>query len=506
MRASRLILLWALVAPLEGIASASPNVPLDDPVYAELARLHALGRLPFYENGLRPLTEAAIQDLLASAGAPSEPTLLAPRDGRLWIRPFNRVIVRSEQFFEDAHAYELPNRPLPVGSGMAGRISLACEHQEGRPCGNGAGLMLELDSSAGYGRWVSGFMRLRAVAGDGPYSLDGALDRGYVNAELGPLAIEIGRDVLALGPGVHTQLLWGTNAAPLDAVRLSTSRLLQIPRVPIRVNALVFAGRLRDPQRFHDTILTGGRLAFTLLDQVQIGVQQILELCGDGALCFNVGDFIVEQFNRVDCCTGPDRSNRRISFDLTYTFPWLRGTRVYYELAFEDMRERVLDAFIFDGDHLFGVELPAVTRRGHHGLLLEVQHNGVRSQSHTLYTSGMTNGGFAVGSPLGPDSWSVYAEARLDVEPFTISPWLELARISSDTYQLVEHGPIFRTSSGIAELRYRIGARARVAPSPSLRLECRALFEHVDSFAFVAGAARDNLGIEMTMTWFPYVR
>ena len=41
-------------------ARATPNIPLEDPVYLELARLRAEGKLPAYLGGARPLTEAEV--------------------------------------------------------------------------------------------------------------------------------------------------------------------------------------------------------------------------------------------------------------------------------------------------------------------------------------------------------------------------------------------------------------------------------------------------------------
>jgi hypothetical protein len=51
---------FAIAASRPWSANASPNVPLDDPSYVELARPRALGRIPLHAGGVRPLTEAAL--------------------------------------------------------------------------------------------------------------------------------------------------------------------------------------------------------------------------------------------------------------------------------------------------------------------------------------------------------------------------------------------------------------------------------------------------------------
>jgi len=484
---------------------ASPNLPLDDPAYLELAQYRALGHLKLYTGGVQPLTEARVRDLLLSAGAsPDDP--LVPRALRgFWFRPFQRAIARFDAFTDDAAPYSTPNRPEQ----MIGNVSVSCEYNERRPCGTGVGLVSELDSSVGYGRWVSAFTRVMMPVGSANYMTGPLLERGYVNAEVGPVAVEGGRDILVLGPGARAQMMVSENAAPLDMIRLSTSHPLKIPRIPVAVEALGAVAWLRDPQTYHNTNLTILRAQLDLFDQFELGGTQLLQIEGDGAPHLSFGDAIAEHFTRKGLVSnggyqnGLDYSNRRISFDGTYTMKFLRGARVYYEVAFEDLRKHIVDAWVYDGDHLAGVYMPALTKSGKHGFVVEYQHIGISSQTHSTYTSGMTNAGFALGTPLGPDSWSLYAAARLDL-PFRtwLLPWFEVVRRSSDTYMRVDYGPISRTSYGTEETRTRLGVQAQVLWR-SLRANARALYEHIDAFQFNSGVNRDNGGIELDGTWTP---
>lgn len=491
-----LALLALLVA---GSASASPNLPLDDPAYERLAILRAQGRLPFYD-GIRPLTEYQAQRLLLQAGSPGDPNLWPIGLRGFWIAPARRLTVRLGGFDEDARPYSVPARWL----GMAGSVSYSCEHQEGRPCGGGGGGLLELDSAAGWGRYVSAFTRLQLMAGSGAWRLRGAVDRAYLNAELGPVAVLVGRDVLALGPGVHTQLLWGDHAPPLDQVRLQTARPLRIPRLPLTVSALYAVGRLRDPQTFHGTLVTLARLQVAIADQLELGAQQLLQLGGEGAIRYDFAHFVGEHFTRTGGYGGAGGSNRRDSLEAVYTNKWARGLRLYYELAFEDFRKQAVDMFLYDCDHLFGFELPALTRDGHHGLVVELQHNGPFSQEHTYFTTGLTNAGRAVGAPLGPDSWSVYGQSRIDLGRVTLYGWFEWALTASDQWSAQEYGPIIRIARGVDEQRWRWGLFARVLLHPRLRAEVRALYEHVHNEAFVRRASADHGGVEARITWTPW--
>jgi hypothetical protein len=223
----------------------------------------------------------------------------------------HRVTAQLAAFSDEERPYSTPDRPL----GLVGGIQVSCEHQEGRPCGQGGGIVLEFDSVAGYGRWVSAFTRLQFMAGSNQWEVRGALDRAYINGEVGPVALLVGRDVLALGPGVHTQLIWGDNPAPFDHVRIQTSHPLKIPRIPVTVSALYAVGRLRDPQTFHNTIATLARLEVAIADQLELGAQQPLQLGGERAIQYGFGDFIAEHFTRTGNYPGAGGSNRRDSVE-----------------------------------------------------------------------------------------------------------------------------------------------------------------------------------------------
>lgn len=493
---TRLVLLLALLA---STAHASPTIPLDDPVYERLAILRAEGRIPLYLGGIRPITEHDAQRLLLLAGEPEDPTLPPVSLNQLWFNPTRRVTARFGLFSDEQRPFSTPDRPLDIFGG----VEVSCEHQEGRPCGQGGGVVLELDSAAGWGHWISAYTRLQFLAGANQWDVRGALDRGYINGQVGPVALLVGRDVLALGPGVHTQLIWGDNPAPLDQVRIQTSHPLKIPRIPVTVSALYAVGRLRDPQTYHGTLVTLARLELAIADQLELGAQQLLQLGGDGAIQYGFWDFLGEHFTRTGGNNGAGGSNRRDSLDATYTNKWARGLRIYYELAFEDFRKHVGDMFLYDCDHLVGFEMAALTRAGRHGFVVEVQHNGPFSQVHTYFKTGMTNAGRVVGSPLGPDSWSVYASARIDLQRASFWPWVEWARAASDLYDAIDFGPINLVAHRPSEDRWRIGARSRVPLPPGLTVDIGVVYQHVTTYAFTPGATRDNGGVEAALVWQP---
>jgi len=484
-------------------ADASPNVPLQDPVYERLETLRTLGRLLPYSGGLLPLNEQRAHELLILAGEQASFPWIEMVPRALWIRPLRRAEIEWRLFRDSARPYSLAVRPR----NLVGSLSVSCERQEGRPCGRGFGTLWELDSEAGIGPWISVTTRIRGVAGTDSYDLSLELARAHLDAMVGPVAFEVGRDTFALGPSARARVTWSDNAPPLDLVRLSTAQpvdLIGKRGQALRATASYILGRLRAPQRYPGNLVSIGRVQLDVLNNVEVGMQQMLQLGGDGAPSLSFWDFIAEHVRRKDMsATETDTSNRRVSFDVSFRVPALPGTRLYYEIAFEDWRKQFDDALRYDADHLLGVELDSLGPGGRHGLVIELQQTGVRSQEHHPRTTGFTNAGRVVGSPLGPDALSIFAGGRIELGWATLKPWLELVRLSSDTYQFVDFGPILRTGTGPHERRYRGGALLRMPLGANLQLATELLFEHVSGFEFVPGKSRENVGITASVVWRP---
>jgi hypothetical protein len=472
----------ATIAFAAASSGASPNVSLDDPVYDQLDQLELAGMLPPFRGGLAPLTEARVHELVREA--PAVPT-------GWWIRPIERAALRVDLVDEAARGYATAARPRDV----AGMLALSCEGQEGRPCGNGLGLAAELDAAAGYDAWAAAAVRMRGRTGRDRYATALDVDRAYVNAELGPIAAELGRDVLVLGPATQTHAGWGTNAPPLDQVRLSGARpLALLPRV--RVNAVYVLGRLAAPQTYPGDLVSIARAQLDIDDRFELGAMQLLQLGGDGAPGFGLGDFVLEHVRRRDAsASASDSSNRRIGFDIAAHIAGFGGARIAYQLTFEDLRKQFVDALRYDADHVLSVHTRWLT--------VEWHKTGVRSYEHVPRVTGFTTGGRIVGDPLGPAAQAVFVGGRISVRWGVVMPWAEVAELASDTYMFTEQGPIVRTSKATTELHFRIGARARVPIGHSLELDPEAALEDVERASFVPGARRASAVFRAVLVWRP---
>ncbi len=491
----RWVFVTALLAAIGSSAAASPGVDLDDPIYIELAGLRYRGTLPRYLGGVRPLTEARVRALRRAAGLPPDLRLVSDEGRRVWLAPLRSVRLRGAVARDHLRPYSTEDHPRD----LAGGVAITCEHQQGRSCGDGAGLELELDSAAGYGPWLAVVSRVRATAGSDDRDTDVELDRAYASAELGPVMVLAGRDVLVLGPSARTQALWGDHVAAIDHIRLSTAHPVAIAGAGgsiLRASALFFLGRLRDPQRFDGALVDGTRLQADLWDTVEIGLTHLIQLGGDGAPDFSFGDYLLEHVQHN--AESGEFANHRLSGDVAVTVPDL-GLRVYYELAAEDLRDEIGSMLRRDADHVLGVDVEVAPRLG---LLIELTSTGVRSHEHQLFTTGTTHGGRIPGNPLGPGTLAAFVGARIDLGEVMVSPWIEVARQSNDIYAFGT-GDILRTDDLPDEWRTRAGTRAAFDVARDVRLEVRALAERVTTADFIPGNERWNAAAEVSATWTP---
>jgi hypothetical protein len=435
--------------------------------------------IPPYTGGLRPLTAAR---LAALTGRPVE-------DG-WWAHPVERATVLAMLHADEPRAYSTELHPRDV----TGELAISCERREGRVCGPGAGLVGELTSSAGYRDVVSVNLALRGYAGNERYDADALIDRAFVEARLGPVSVTAGRDVLVLGPGLRTQVAWGTHAPPVDLVRVGTAEPVALGS-SVRGSVQLALVRLREPQIYPGALVGISRFQLDLARDVSLGGTHLLQFNGEGAgEQLGVVDFILEHFRRKQRAANEgDSSNRRVAFDVAVRSGW--GALITYEVAFEDVRKYFHDAIRHEADHLLAVQTEH--------LLVELGKTGYRSQEHTPRTTGFTNRGFLVGSPLGPDTLSVYLRGRLPLTRMTLYPWIEAIRLANDQYQAIEFGPLTRIGEGLAEKRFRIGARAHIPIRPDLWVDVDAMLEHTSDRAFVRGASNMAGGITAALAYRP---
>jgi hypothetical protein len=491
MRATPCIILAALLVTAP--AHAGPNLPTDDPAWNELRDAIAQGRIPDPLGGVQSIDEGRALQLLGTVPVSS------PEEG--WGAPLERATLRLAAASEHDRPYSLPLRPR----GLAGFIGVSCEYQEGRPCGDGVGAGLELDSAAGWSDWVTVATRVRASAGTANFASELTFDRLYLKLESGPFLFQIGRDALAAGPSVRAALMVSRNAVPQDGIRAQLHPVA-LPFAPgIKLSLFYFLDRLRAPQTFRGALLDCARAQLDFWQRVQLGGSRMLQLGGEGAPDYGgLSGFILEHFGRTrEGVAAGSAENNRLSFDLSVRFPELNGARLYYEIAFEDTRKAFFNSVQYDADHLLGIEVRALRLGPWRRLFIELEHTGWVSQEHWLWTTGMTNGGRTLGSALGPDGTSLWMRADLEAAGLVISPWIEWLRFVSDQYGTDQARGVFVTAIGPVEHRQRLGADAQVALARGFSVTGGVFGERIANADLVNGSTRYGAGLRAALIWTP---
>lgn len=482
---------WALASPVQ---AATPDDPapalasraiLDDAEWDALLDGLATGRVADPLGGVRSLTPRELGALLA----PGLPPPVGP-----WFAPAARAALFASGAAEYDRGYSQPLHPLQVAGGLA----LSCEFQAGRPCGDGASGGLELDSAAGYSSWLTAGSRVRAWGGSVAGAPGLEVDRLFLRFDLGRVWLQAGRDAVAVGPSLRSQTMLSTHAAPLDGVQAGLRPLALTPW--LRASLFYTLGRLRDPQTFSGTLIDLARLQLDLFDVVQLGGSRILQLGGDGAPPVGgLWGFVEEHFGRS--YGGGIAENNRLALDAAVRVPAL-GLRVYGELAFEDTHDPLLNAVEWEADHLLGVEvragLPAPLRR----FAVEYLRTSWISQVHGTFTTGMTNAGRTLGSPLGPDAQSLWARADLALGAAEVSPWFEWVRCFSDVIGETQAAGNFLVQRGPQEHRQRAGADLRFS-ALGLSWSGGVFAERVAGAGFVPGETRLGLGGRLVVSASP---
>lgn len=484
-------------------AQAAPNLPFDHPDWVLLLDARARGLLPDPVGGQQALGEDEVQRALATLGLPADPRLLAPDEGGLWVRPVESATLRAVALYEHDRPYSLPVRPRNI----AGDVGYSCAGEEGRPCGGGLGVMQELDSSAGFGTWLSATSRLRFDFGNNRYTPAVELDRAYLKAQLGPIAFEVGRDVIALGPSARAAIQVSRNAAPLDQLR-GWTRPFSLPFLDpdtLRVSFFYFIARLRDPQFYEGAFVDCTRMQIDLFRRVELGGSRLLQFGGHGAPAIDLSSFVTEHFGRYYDANKAPLGDNRLAFDLAVAVPELAGGRFYTEVSFEDFRKQELNVFRYDADYLLGAEFRAVKAGPLRRILLEAVKTGRLSQEGIYWLTGWTNAGRTLGSALGPDALSLYLRGELELPFARVSPWVEAVRFWSDTYKddSLGGGGVTVDKAGPAESRGRAGVDLSIPLRKALLLEASVFVERVTGADFVAGAGRHNAGVLATLRFLP---
>lgn len=256
---------------------------------------------------------------------------------------------------------------------------------------------------------------------------EGKIIEGYGILNIRNLEIELGREPMWWGPGIHGDLLLTDNAKPFDMVRLTSQTPFLLPWVFSKIGPFKptwFLTELEEDRDFPHAKLMGFRLDFRPRPSFRFALSRVIQFDGEGRKGLTAGDWIkillADDKTEHSPGSGLDNNNiMSLDFSLAvnrldsrpgWAFPFY-GLKLYGEMGAEDSsgngwpKERAYLAGVFISDPLFlddtnlRVEWATTAENTKHGAWY----------THGVYTSGYRYEGRIIGHHMGGDSEDLFA-------------------------------------------------------------------------------------------------
>lgn len=399
----RLILLIFLTLPaVPSFAGTSVNVPVGDRSYELVEKLASAGLIRTPITGQRPWTRDYFADLIKEAR--SGRNILLDRlsvSGETSYKRYNRRLAEKRFMDSIIHLLEtdfaeelegtdiavhplislsgtytyLNNPPLPVPSNVYGNIDAAIHplvaSRQGSKYPEGSNIYLETQHSARVSGYFAAYFRPQFQLQFPSSGNDNGkifIKELYAKTGINDLELEVGRDQLLFGQGLHGGLIFSDNARGQDMVKLSTAR----PLFGL-IRATAFISVLGNDQVPSRPWLAGGRIDAAPFDRLDIGLA-----------------YVAEMHSGV-------RSGRKISADTRLTLKECRGLSIYGEAMMDNNQ----------GNHmayLAGLYMPHFDYSGKWSIRAEYEGISDYVYRSTSFNSGWASDVLLIGNISGPGS------------------------------------------------------------------------------------------------------
>lgn len=325
-------------------------------------------------------------------------------------------------------------------------------------------------------------------------SYHGRLQTGYGKLTLWNADLEVGRDSLWWGPGYRGSMLFSTNAAPLDQIRLNSAEPVRLPWLlsylgPFKASLVV--ARLDNDRDFPRAHVAGYRFNFAPSRLLEIGYGRAFQFGGDGR------GFKAKYFPEIlvwrgsDDSNNPKNSNNLQQVDVTLRLPDAgkyilisRDLAAYLELGWDDtlFGEIVPDK----PGGIAGLYFAGLLGDPKLDLRLEYARTSDIMFTHSLYTSGFSYRGSALSHYIGSKGSELFARVSRWISPdLLVGVQAGRAEIGSTALDLRNSPREKRNFFGL-DISYRISDRSSVFLSYD--------FAQVKDRGFVAGrTGADNV-------------
>ncbi len=405
--------LWLLPFTALPVFAASPFVPLDHPAYEAVESWSARGVIPTQPTGIRPITWQRLARLLSSATTqnPQDQSRLTAlqREAKQHTHPTQGrwLAFGVETMASSGDAVTFPTVPAVANGPL---INPTGGRRFSEPLG--ADIRLRIEQQLGSQTAMVFIPRLDlARAGGG----NPAWQQGYVITDWGPTHLVIGRQPIVWGPGRSGGFVMSDNAPPLPALRLGSTRALQLPGFLRSLGAIefdLFASRLEKDRVVPHPILSGLRLTWQPTGWITWGLSRTTMLGGEGRPTLHGGDLFTILTGR-NLIGADDTSNSIAGIDLSVRVPnpFSDGRMTLYgEYAGEDEAGFLPTKPALRG----GMLVPGLGRLRNHTVRLSFAATDVVYDhqkwghsvwyAHGIYRSGYTFRGRIMGDAMGPDA------------------------------------------------------------------------------------------------------
>jgi capsule assembly protein Wzi len=516
-------------------AQATRLVDPLDPAYQQLELLADLGLVEHVTLAQRPLSRAAIGQLLEQAtralAREDSASISVNRRDRAFVQQLlislrerldlpdsgeagdGTTVSALRTVTLDVTQTDEPTRLVPPDNGIGAidaRLNTLLIDRQGRPLATGNDVLLETSHGI-----ESRHVALVAV----PELFAGAQPDGTRRTELrlqelqgrivfANLALDVGREYVVWGQGRDVGLLNSNNSPPLDLIKLTGERPFRLPWVlhglgPTR--AAIFYADLGGDQNYPHPYLIGYQVNITPASQLDLGASVYTKSGGRGSPPATLTARLVDILPFIDASAYNNVIGTRGNFQFSDHYAGVNGRwRLvsvgivpYAEVLLNDFDVRRLRSVLWeDAGHVFGVAFPRLAASGQLGGSLEYHHTGIRYYEHHQFTSGQTLHEVLTGDPLGPDAQGVYANLDQYGSPNErIGLQLVLERRSNDQYITVQE-PNFgfqKVSVRPKEWQGRLLVGWQLTPARrQLGAEMQFGYERTRNFDFIEGSNRNG--------------
>ena len=532
-----MVLGLGVFAPAAGAAQATPYVPNLDPAYGDLDALIAAGLVRTAITGERPYSRLAVARFAAEAqervaAAPYLPKarfleslarleeafaaeIATLCQGTACAPPLAKGALRSAS--ADVTLADSPDRAIPssydrlAAEYIDADVNPLLQKNQGRELVDGATLGAEALGDFRLGRRVVVQARPRVWArarAEDDLGGGATLLEGYARALFGNVAIEAGRNHLALGHGPEAGPMLSHNARGLDMVRVSLDRSPRLPWVlsPLgRVGGSVLIAEMGANRDQPHSKLVVTRGSWIPVPWVELGATLFNHQGGEGSPPATWGERRRELLLIYFAIYPNDQiSDKVLGADLRVSVPALRSQLWVEGMTTDDhnLFRGAAEALGNEAVWIVGGKVTGLGPEGRFDVWAEGRRAGVRPHTHHQFTSGLTLDRRVIGDALGPLGRQVSAGVDWRGTDHSASMYAAWERYNgADLYQDLPGGrfKFVRTIDNPDERRLRmIGSWSREARgrlTPTVRLG----WERVDGFGFTAGVVRSNFLAQTTV-------